>query len=303
MRKAWPLDGEASGFQIGDVHYWAAPFVGGGMSLFWTPDFGNALLAGNWTPLVHHGLVAVDGRTGVRSWEDYFSTSYIRPTPIPTPNNNTAYGPTPTPTPNNYTTLITYGQLEPSPCITGTTTCSGISGYSYQRTYEFLPNSVVVTIRLLAEAGATAPAGSKIFENIPLAGGIEKTFASLEPTPPPPTPTPTPLTPRINALVNGRLVALNNKDSSTANELQYYSRSSSVGLRIRFSPGTEKRVVTNGPKDARGLQLNRVELYLPIPAVVGRFSEVKYCLEAISTGPSECRAILIPSDSSAPLGR
>jgi hypothetical protein len=293
MRKAWPLDGEASGFQIGDVHYFGAPFVGGGMSLFWTPDFGNALLAGNWTPLVHHGLVAVDGRTGVRSWEDYFSTSYIRPTPTPAPNNNTAYGPTPTPTPNNYTTLTTYGELEPSPCTTGTTTCSGISGYSYQRTYEFLPNSVVVTIRLLAEAGATAPAGSKIFENIPLAGGIEKTFASLEPTPPRPTPTPTPLTPRINALVNGRLVPLNNKDRSTANELQYYSRSSSVGLRIRFSAGTEKRVVTNGPKDGRGLQINRVELYLPIPAVprppaVGIPTEVKYCLQAISADPMEC---------------
>ena len=298
MRKAWPLDGEANGFQIDDVHNWAAPFVGGGMSLFWTPDFGNALLAGNWTPLVHHGLVAVDGRTGVRSWEDYFSTSYIRPTPTPTPNNNTAYGPTPTPTPNNYTTLTTYGELEPSPCTTDATTCSAISGYAYQRTYEFLPNSVVVTIRLLAEAGATAPAGSKIFENIPLAGGIEKTFASLEPTPPRPTPTPTPLTPRIDGgvidtLGNGSLARLNNKEESPVNELQYYSRSSSVGLRIRFSPGTAKRVVTNGPKDGKGLQINRVELYLPIPAVprppaVGLPTEVKYCLQAISASRQEC---------------
>ena len=156
----------------------------------------------------------------------------------------------------------------------------------------------MVTIRLLAEAGATAPAGSKIFENIPLAGGIEKTFASLEPTPPRTTPTPTPLTPRIAAgvidtLGNGGLVPLNNKDRSTANELQYYSRSSSVGLRIRFSPGTAKRVVTNGPKDGKGLQINRVELDLPIPAVprppaVGLPTEVKYCLQAISASRQEC---------------
>jgi hypothetical protein len=288
MRKAWPLDGEANGFQIDDVHNWAAPFVGGGMSLFWTPDFGNALLAGNWTPLVHHGLVAVDGRTGVRSWEDYFSTSYT----LNTPTLSGGLAPS---------TLTTYGELEPSPCTTSSTgaaTCSHISGYSYQRTYEFKDNSVVVTIRLLADAGATAPAGSKIFENIPLAGGIEKTFASLQPTPPRPTPTPTPLTPRIDGgiidtLGRGTFTPLNNKAESRATELRYYSRSPSVGLRIRFSPGTVKRVVTNGPKDARGLQINRVELNLPIPAVprpgaAGIPTEVRYCLQAISADRREC---------------
>ncbi len=72
MRLAWPNQGESRGVQIGDPHGWSAPFVGGGLTMFWTPDFGSSVLAGNWTPLTHHGLVATDGVTEVRSWEDYF---------------------------------------------------------------------------------------------------------------------------------------------------------------------------------------------------------------------------------------
>jgi hypothetical protein len=51
------------------------PYLGGGMSLFWTPDFGNCILGANWSPLTHHGLVAVDA-AGKQHWEDYFATEY-----------------------------------------------------------------------------------------------------------------------------------------------------------------------------------------------------------------------------------
>jgi len=51
------------------------PFVGGGLTGFWTPAYGHAILAADWSPTTHHGLTATlaDGR---RSWEDYFKHSY-----------------------------------------------------------------------------------------------------------------------------------------------------------------------------------------------------------------------------------
>ncbi len=47
------------------------PFLGGGLTGFWTPDYGHSLMATAWSPTCHHGLVATatDGR---RYWEDYF---------------------------------------------------------------------------------------------------------------------------------------------------------------------------------------------------------------------------------------
>ncbi|MBW2455114.1 MAG: hypothetical protein JRI68_11420 [Deltaproteobacteria bacterium] len=56
------------------------PFVGGGLSLVWTPDFGAALLAANWSPLVHHGVVGLgtNPTTSVleRTWERYSATVF-----------------------------------------------------------------------------------------------------------------------------------------------------------------------------------------------------------------------------------
>jgi hypothetical protein len=54
---------------------YALPMTGGGMSLFWTRDFGNSLLAQNWSPLTHHGLLACDTE-GKGYYEDYFSITH-----------------------------------------------------------------------------------------------------------------------------------------------------------------------------------------------------------------------------------
>jgi hypothetical protein len=39
--------------------YEPSPMVGGGLSMFATPSYGSGLIATNWSPLSHHGLVAV----------------------------------------------------------------------------------------------------------------------------------------------------------------------------------------------------------------------------------------------------
>ena len=39
--------------------YVASPMQGGGLSQFWTDDYGTAVAATNWSPVTHNGLVAV----------------------------------------------------------------------------------------------------------------------------------------------------------------------------------------------------------------------------------------------------
>ena len=50
------------------------PFLGGGLSLLSSPDYGALVVGTNWSPLCHNGLLAYDH--GRRYWEDYFSTSF-----------------------------------------------------------------------------------------------------------------------------------------------------------------------------------------------------------------------------------
>ncbi|MCX6117307.1 MAG: hypothetical protein NT027_07185 [Proteobacteria bacterium] len=164
-RLAWKDNGESTGAAIGDPHYWSAAYVGGGMSLFWTPEFGSSVLAGNWTPLAHHGLVAVDGMTGVRSWEDYFSTSYQLAA--------------------DKSSLVTTGKLEAKPCVFAKTPqelCSGMENFSYVRAYRFLDDTINVSTTISAAANAVATQGSTLFENIPLAGGKPKIVGTIAPT-------------------------------------------------------------------------------------------------------------------------
>jgi len=116
----------------------ATPFTGGGLSLFQTRAYGNAILAGNWSPLVHNGLVAIRA-DGARYWEDYFATRY---------------------------------HLDPA---AGILSVSGIIEdvpIHYVRTYRFNPRDVEVRIVLTADK---AVALSRLFENIPIAEGEVKT--------------------------------------------------------------------------------------------------------------------------------
>ena len=53
----------------------ATPYGGGGLSVFWTPDYGNAVLGMNWSPLTHQGIV-VRKADKTRWWEDYHKTEF-----------------------------------------------------------------------------------------------------------------------------------------------------------------------------------------------------------------------------------
>jgi MYXO-CTERM domain-containing protein len=57
------------------------PLTGGGITTLWTPSSGVAMMAANWSPIVHHGLVAqgANPMSGVeeRVWEDYGSVTLV----------------------------------------------------------------------------------------------------------------------------------------------------------------------------------------------------------------------------------
>ncbi|MBN2643818.1 MAG: hypothetical protein JXR78_19375, partial [Victivallales bacterium] len=73
LRKKLTDNAESSG---GEVHRRnVVPFLGGGMTLLWTPDYGSAILSTCWSPLTHHGLIAVNSQEE-RFWEDYFKNSF-----------------------------------------------------------------------------------------------------------------------------------------------------------------------------------------------------------------------------------
>ncbi|HCD33529.1 MAG TPA: hypothetical protein DER01_14060, partial [Phycisphaerales bacterium] len=95
----------------------ATPYVGGGMSLFWTPQFGTAIMSTNWSPVYRHGLVAQQDDLK-RYWEDYFANSFKLD--------------------KNAKTLAITGKIEKQPL-------------SYTRTYHFGKDGMQVQLEIKAK--------------------------------------------------------------------------------------------------------------------------------------------------------
>jgi hypothetical protein len=113
------------------------PYLGGGLSMFWTPEYGNAVLAMNWSPLTHHGIV-VRMPDATRWWEEYFSTEFAL---------DEAAG-----------TLVVTGAVEEQPL-------------SYERRYAFDDEGLSVELTITAQEDFEC---AGLIENIPLALGEVK---------------------------------------------------------------------------------------------------------------------------------
>jgi hypothetical protein len=142
LRRALPFDMESAGANPWDLYpidemTAATPFVGGGLTLFWMPKYGNALLAANCSPLCHHGLVSVD-KTGQRWWEDYYAASRTLD--------------------KEKGELTVTGQLEKQPV-------------RYERHYRFNDQSIEIRVVLTASEDV---AFAEMFENLPVLGGTVK---------------------------------------------------------------------------------------------------------------------------------
>ncbi len=132
-----PLANDAENTGAEAQKRFCTPFLGGGLSLFWTPEYGNALLAMNWTPVAHHGLLATTTEDK-RYWEDYFATQY---------QLDSAAG-----------RLTIKGRIESLPL-------------AYERAYEFADQELRITLTLTAEAGVSL---KSLVENLPVVQGPAK---------------------------------------------------------------------------------------------------------------------------------
>ncbi len=113
------------------------PYLGGGLSLFWTPAYGNALLAMNWSPVTHHGLILRRADT-TRWWEDYLKTEFALDA--------------------DAGVLTVAGQVEKSPL-------------AYERRYTFGDDALTVELTLAATDGFAC---ASLVENVPLVFGSVK---------------------------------------------------------------------------------------------------------------------------------
>ncbi|MDF1753663.1 MAG: hypothetical protein P1U89_12865 [Verrucomicrobiales bacterium] len=110
------------------------PFLGGGLSGFWTPEYGHFLLAANWAPTTHHGVIATKA-DGNRYWSDYHEHTHELNKPDGT--------------------LTIKGQIESLPL-------------HYIRRYTFGEDSLGVKLTLTAEKDLKL---ARLVENLPIARG------------------------------------------------------------------------------------------------------------------------------------
>lgn len=124
---------EETGGELPDMRK-ITPFLGGGLTGFWTPAYGHAIMAADWSPTTHHGLTATmtDGR---RTWEDYFKNSFTL---------DEAAG-----------TLAIEGEVELLPL-------------TYTRRYRFADDRLEVDLTVTATAPCTV---TSLVENLPVVNG------------------------------------------------------------------------------------------------------------------------------------
>lgn len=135
FRSPLPNDAENKGGAV-DFRK-VTPYLGGGLSLFWTPSYGSSILAMNWAPTTHHGLIATQA-DGKRYWEDYFATNYQLS------SDNSA--------------LAITGKIEGQPI-------------KYERRYEFGNDSIKVLLSIEAIEDVKL---ARFHENIPVVVGTVK---------------------------------------------------------------------------------------------------------------------------------
>jgi hypothetical protein len=211
-------------------HHSVSPFNGGGLTLFATPNYGNAVLAGNCSPLVHHGVVAFD-ENGRRSWEEYFDATY---------------------------------ELDEA---AGTLSCAGrIEDYPvrYTRRYRFDDDSLHVTVTLEADEQVRF---ARLVENVPIPGGTFKPHGAT-------------------IVADGEQpVAMDDVPDASLGEAKSDQfrivDDRGMGVRVQLDAERGLRICRSGMK-VRDVQMNRVEIELPVVLQPGEPIEYSYVMMPVS---------------------
>ncbi len=133
FREPYADDGERTGAAYNSMKK-ITPFIGGGLTGVWTEDYGHSLMAANWAPTTHHGLIATDGE-GLRWWEDYHAHEHTLD--------------------REAGTLTITGRIEGQPI-------------AYERRYVFGDEAIEIELTLTAEEAVTL---ERLVECVPLARG------------------------------------------------------------------------------------------------------------------------------------
>jgi len=119
----------------------ATPILGGGLTTFWNKDYGTSVMATNWSPTFHNGLMATTNDTSsLRYWEKYEGF-----TAMPDEINNK---------------LIVTGVIENQPI-------------NYNRTYNFFDGYLDIAVSLTTTASYNL---LHLSELIPYVKGAQKEF-------------------------------------------------------------------------------------------------------------------------------
>lgn len=253
-----PRAGSASTYAI-DI-YASSPMIGGGLSILSTSSFGSALVAANWSPLTHHGLVAErDEEAGRRRyWESYESVTL----------DPAAGGPggtcARTLTDEPPLSLTPTDPSEP-PGVSVYSVLDGDPGLCVVRHLRF--NDEGLEVRVVVQRIAPAPAlpMDRLFENIPV---------------------PTCTRARCDRRDGGDPLAMLNRKAAGATLAAapggFTLRDAmGRGLDIRFDGSVAATAFPEGLRHSyygEELQIGRIEAPLPLPRALGERVSIRYRL-------------------------
>ena len=132
---------------------------------------------------------------------------------------------------------------------------------------------MIVTTTVASARNATIPANSAMIENIPIAAGPIKNSGTGAP---------------LFHLPGSAAPIGNERIIAAASEIDVYGSKPMSGIRIRFSGAPSVQAVSSGPTLASSLQIDRLQIMLPI-AAPGGFSSVSYCIQRLADNPQKCQ--------------
>ncbi len=257
--------------------YQPSPMVGGGLSLLTTPGYGSALLATNWSPLTHHGLVAeiadlVTVGTKLRFWEDYEQVTIDR-TAIGPGGDCARLFPA-----AEHLTLPTgfsvYGRLDGQAQDVSEQKPLLYQNICYARHYTFLAERVAVRVLLKRSGPAEGGALTRLFENIPIPTCTRNGCAAMDGK-----------GGTLNRKAKGASIALDLTLGARLVHVRDGAAPKPGGLDIVLPPGRTVSIKPHGLRYSyygSELQVGRIEVELVVPGANGEGTSLDYELVPVN---------------------
>ncbi|MBM4357857.1 MAG: hypothetical protein FJ096_07080 [Deltaproteobacteria bacterium] len=257
--------------------YEQSPMVGGGLSLLTLPGYGSALLATNWSPLTHHGLVVereevIPNGTKRRYWEDYEQVTTDRAALGPGGDCARLFPEA------EHLTLPTgfsvYGRIEGQPQDAAEALPLLYPNLCYARHYTFATDHLGVRVVLRRSSAPSGGATTRVFENIPVPTCTRNVWNGVNAD-----------GGTLNRKSRGASLAFDAVLGSQRVKVRDLAAPKPRGFDIALPPG---RTVALRPHGLRfsyygsELQVGRIEVELTVPASDGASTSLDYQLVPVN---------------------